>query len=276
MNQTMIHKQYETDEVENVEPRANPLRIEIGEQPARDHEPLAADDQSVFSLVDLILKAPRQVDQLSRDPSRLPELLPRFLGIGLVAYSIYSLAMIVILGLAPTGALPHHFPPMPAFSWSNGTAFALWPAYTLGLVLASCICLPSFYFYSLLAGVRMSFQQVVAIILRCKSVSAMVLLGLLPIYFAVVLGMIVFKAEDKALESVLYLGLFLPFVAGLEGVLSIYHNVMGYADTLPPDRRCRRACFLRRLTVAWSAVYTAVAPVMIYRLWWFIAEKIGG
>ena len=48
--------------------------------------------------VDLILKAPKRVDQLNRDPVRLPELLPRFLGIGLAAYSIYSLAMILVLG----------------------------------------------------------------------------------------------------------------------------------------------------------------------------------
>jgi hypothetical protein len=30
---------------------------------------------------------------------------------------------------------------------------------------------------------------------------------------------------------------------------------------------CRRQCFLRRLTLSWAAVYTAVVPVMIYRLW---------
>jgi hypothetical protein len=237
--------------------------------------PVEADEGTVFGLIDLILKAPRQVDELNRDPARVPQLLPKFLGIGLAAYTIYSLAMIVILSLAPTAALPHHIPPMPDFQLRNGTAFALWPAYTLGIILASCICLPSFYFYSLLAGVRMSFQQVVAIVLRCKTATAMVLLGLLPIYFALILGLLVFKADLTSVEYALYLGLFLPFIAGLEGVHSIYRGVMGLADTLPPERRCRRECFLRRLTLAWAAVYTAVAPVMIYRLWWFAAEVIG-
>ena len=246
------------------------------DEPEEPEKPVEADDRTVFGLIDLILKAPGRVDELNRDPARVPELLPKFLGIGLVAYTIYSAAMIVILSLAPTAALPHHTPPMPDFQLRNGTAFALWPAYTLGIILASCICLPSFYFYSLLAGVKMSFQQVVAVVLRCKTASAMVLLGVLPVYFALILGLLVFKADLANVEYALYLGLFLPFIAGLEGVHSIYRGVMGLADTLPPERRCRRERFLRRLTLAWAAVYTAVAPVMIYRLWWYAAAQIGG
>ena len=93
-----------------------------------------------------------------------------------------------------------------------------------------------------------------------------------PIYVAVVLGMIVFGAPANALEGCLYLGLALPFVAGLEGVRALYRGVLGMAETLPPERRCRRECFLRRLTLSWAAVYTAVAPVMIYRLWELFAS----
>ncbi len=276
MNESMLHELHATDQfLRHSASSKRPIKVEFDDD-APAEEPIEANDRTVLGLVDLILKAPRRVDQLNRDPARLPELLPRFLGIGLAAYSIYSLAMIVILGLAAAAALPSHFPKMPAFHWSDGTAFALWPAYTLGIVAASCVCLPSFYFYSLLAGVRMSFQEVVAIILRCMSASAMVLLGLLPIYFAAVLGLVIFDAPPDIQERVLYLGLFLPFIAGLEGVRSIYRGVMGLADRLPAERRCRRECFLRRLTLSWAAVYTAVAPVMIYRLWWFFAEKIGG
>jgi hypothetical protein len=82
-----------------------------------------------------------------------------------------------------------------------------------------------------------------------------------------VLGLVVFQAPVGAMEWCLYLGLVLPFVAGLEGVRSIYRGVMGMAETMPPERRCRRECFLRRLTLSWAAVYTAVSPVMIYRVW---------
>ena len=66
---------------------------------------------------------------------------------------------------------------------------------------------------------------------------------------------------------VLSIGLVLPFIAGLWGVYSIYHGFMRLADTLPGRCRDRRTCFLRRLTLAWSACYTAVTPLMIYALW---------
>jgi hypothetical protein len=64
---------------------------------------------------------------------------------------------------------------------------------------------------------------------------------------------------------VLYIGLLLPFFAGLWGVASIFQGFMRLADTL----RCavQRVCFLRRLTLAWAACYTAVTPFMIYALW---------
>jgi hypothetical protein len=90
----------------------------------------------------------------------------------------------------------------------------------------------------------------------------------------VVLGMVVFKAPPENLEWGLYAGLALPFVAGLEGVRVIYRGVQGVAEALPPELRCRRECFLRRLTVSWAAVYTAVCPVMIYRLWEFFAGQL--
>ena len=49
---------------------------------------------------------------------------------------------------------------------------------------------------------------------------------------------------------------------------SLYAGFIGLADTLPPDgRRPAGRVFLRRLTLAWSACYTAVTPVMIYWLW---------
>jgi hypothetical protein len=39
------------------------------------------------------------------------------------------------------------------------------------------------------------------------------------------------------------------------------------ADTVQACRKAERACFLRRLTVAWAACYTAVTPLMIIWLW---------
>jgi hypothetical protein len=179
--------------------------------------------------------------------------------------------LVLLLDHANRNALP----PFLSEQWSAGfgPAFSLWASYTLGLIAASGICLPSFYFFGLLSGVRASALQVTGHIMKGKASTALMLLGILPIYVAVVLGMIVFAAPVENLRFALYLGLALPFVAGLWGVWSIYRGFLTLADTLPAARCERRTCFLRRLTVAWAATYTAVTPVMIWTLWnWFVVR----
>jgi hypothetical protein len=241
-----------------------------------DREPLDAlpaddpPDWSVLDLSELLLKAPDRVDRLNREEAgqTLP-LLTRFLLIAQLSYLLYGLAMAVILNAAPAAAYPSAPLAVPAVDSFRGSA-GLVLAYCVGLVTTTCICLPSFYFFALLAGVRMSFLQVAGQVVRCKASSALALVGILPIYVALVLGLVVFGAPTELLRLGLYLGLALPFVAGLAGVRAIYRGVMGMADTLPDECRARRGCFLRRLTVSWAVCYTAVAPVMIYRLWeWF-------
>lgn len=101
-------------------------------------------------------------------------------------------------------------------------------------------------------------------------------LGLIPIYLAVTLGMLIFDAPAEALTIALDVGLALPFLAGLWGVRSIYTGFLRLADTLPPEIRCRRTCFLRRLTVAWAAIYTVITPVMIWSLYQNLAAHLGG
>lgn len=242
-------------------------------------EPLpAARATSFLGLVELLLKAPARVDAVNRDESQAPVLIPRFLGIALASYLLFSLALIIILNAAPPEAYPHQLVAIPNARWSGGSAAEASPhrllrvlgpvlAYNFGLVAATGICLPSFYFFGLLAGVRMSMLQVVAHVLRSKATSAIVLVGILPIYLAVVMGLVVFQAPPLWLEDCLSVGLVLPFLAGLEGVRCIYRGVLGLAETMSPERRCRRECFLRRLTVSWAACYMAVSPVLIYRLW---------
>jgi hypothetical protein len=115
---------------------------------------------------------------------------------------------------------------------------------------------------------------VTALVMKGQASTAMMLMGILPVYLAATLGAVVFAAPPELLRVVLYIGLVLPFVAGLWGVRSIYLGFLGLWDTLPADRRCRRECWLRRLTAACSACYTAVCPVMIYTLWRYIADGL--
>jgi hypothetical protein len=239
-----------------------------------EENPQEVNDGSVLGLTELLLKNPGQVDSLVREESRQAELIPRFLAIALASFSIFSLAMVLLLGMAPSDNLP-------AFmreSWTQNAARAgasLWLAYTLGLVAATGICLPSFYFYGLLSGVKITVLQVTAQIMKGMSATSLMLMGLLPIYVAGVLGLVVFGFPADKVQTAFYFGLTLPFIAGLWGVQSIYFGFMGLADTLPAERRCRRRCFLRRLTLACAACYTAVTPVMIYTLWDNFANKLG-
>jgi hypothetical protein len=123
------------------------------------------------------------------------------------------------------------------------------------------------YFYALLSGVRMTMLDVTAHALKAKATSAVALVGILPIYAAVGMGMVVFHAPTAIVEQSLMLGLLLPFIAGVWGTYSLYVGFAGLCDTLPAQRRERRACFLRRLVWSWAACYSAIMPVMVYTLW---------
>ena len=233
-----------------------------------------ASDLSLLGLVELLLKDPERLDALGRQEPRQAELMPRFLAIALASFTLFAVSLLMILHFAPAAAYPHQALPVPPARLSDGSGLAVVLAYDLGLVAATCLCLPSFYFFSLLAGMRLSFAQILGQVMRSKATGAVVLVGILPIYVAVVLGMVVFRADVEVLEACLTLGLLLPFVAGLAGLRALYRAVSGMADTLPEERRCRRACFLRRLTLSWAACYTAVSPVLIYRLWESLAGAL--
>lgn len=242
-------------------------------------------EREQLGLLELILKAPEQLDQLIRDPTRQAELLPRFLAISLIGFIFFGVAMSLVL--STSSVWPQLFP-MEAFiagreatplrfassgnashltHWLNGDAFRLMGAYTLGLVAATGICLPSLYFYSLLAGVRMTMMDVVLQALKSKAVGAVTLVGVLPIYATAGLAIAIFPMSEFWRNTLLVLGLILPFIAGTAGTYSLYRGLSGFADTMPTECRERRGCFLRRLVLSWAACYSAVSPVLIFTLW---------
>jgi hypothetical protein len=151
--------------------------------------------------------------------------------------------------------------------WINGEALFFTGAYAFGLVAASGVCLPSLYFYGLLAGVRMSMLDVVVHAVKSKAVAAVALVGILPIYVALALGVVIFGGGPGLADFTMVLGLLLPFIAGVWVTVSHYQVFAQLCDTMQPERARRRACFLRRLVLSWSACYSAVMPVMIYSLW---------
>jgi hypothetical protein len=232
--------------------------------PGADADAAPTEAPPTTGLVELLLKDQPRLDALIRDDALAPELIPRLLTVALAGLTVFGVAVTVIVNLGGAGAAPSW---IPSARWSEGTWASLTLAYVLGLVASAGVCLPSFYFYGLLAGVKLSMLQAVAHTVKSLAVTALVLVGVLPIYVALALGTIVFSVPAGWVQLTIVLGLALPFWAGLAGVHSLFVGFTALADTLPACRRARRGCFLRRLTLAWSACYTAVTPLMIYWLW---------
>lgn len=250
-----------------------------------DAEPLAerTAPPSLQELVELILKRPRQLEALIHDPRWQSVLAPRLLSVALAGFFLFGVALSLVLmsaelwprltPLAEFVRTPRA--PLIAFDdvphgWSvvwNGAALQLTFAYCFGLIAASGVCLPSLYFYGLLSGVNPTMLDVLMQTLKAKAVSAVALVGILPIYAAVALGLSLFDLPQWLEAGALWLGLILPFIAGLYGVNSLYLGFGRLAQSLPSSARERRGCFLQRLVLSWAAVYTAVTPVMIYTVW---------
>jgi hypothetical protein len=213
-------------------------------------------------LVELMLKDRRRLDVFIRDEASTTELIPRLLAVALLGFAIFGVAATLIINLG--GAQPSW---VPRVRWSDGTWPSLTLAYVFGLVAAVGVCLPSFYFYGLLAGVKLTMLQAAAHAVKCLAITAVVLVGVLPIYVAGSLGMIVFSAPIEWTRSAITVGLALPFVSGLAGVRSLFIGFGDLTFSLPSSQKVSRASFLRRLTLAWAICYSTVTPVMIYWLW---------
>src|SRR5947209_17248770 len=184
-----------------------------------DFEP--GNEGSVLGLAELLLKDPGRLDRLARDEARQPLLIPSFLAVGLASFSLFALALVLTLNAAPAGALPGPL----AGPWAASrpaSAVALWLAYALGFTLTTGVCLPSFYFYGLLAGVKVTWLQVTAQVMKGQAATAVMLMGILPVYLAAALGAVAFGAPPHVQRLVLWVGLLLPFVAGLWGVRAIH------------------------------------------------------
>ena len=109
--------------------------------------------------------------------------------------------------------------------------------------------------------------EVVAHAVKAKAIAAVALVGILPIYVAVAMGVVIFKVDEFWIQATMVLGLVLPLIAGFWGTASLYQGFAQLCDTMPPEQAASRECFLRRLVLSWTACYSAIMPVMIYSLW---------
>jgi hypothetical protein len=249
-----------------------PERVEVGQSPA----------SSGLAIVELVLKDRPALNRLIREPTAQAELIPRFLALDLVAFTLFGLTVAFVMSVAgywPTlmdvpAFLEQDVEPLVGFEpvtpvsvWLTGRVPALVAAYDLGLIATIGICLPSLYFYGLLAGVKMTFRDVVVHALKSQVVMSVVLIGILPGYVALGLATHIFQTPAQFTYLIVLLGMLLPFVAGLAGTYSLYTGFLELADTLPTRLQYERAIFLSRLLISWSVCWTAVTPVAIYTIW---------
>src|SRR5262249_10296133 len=147
--------------------------------------------------------------------------VPRLIAISVTGFAIYGLVVTAIFNAMwiNTG---YWFAQLPLARWNDGTVANLTLAYMLGVMVANGICLPSFYFYGLLAGIKTTMLSVTAHAAKGMAASAVALVGLLPIYVAMALTSVVFDLGSSWLFMCVAWGALLPFAAGLFGAVNLY------------------------------------------------------
>lgn len=242
------------------------------------------------SLIELLLKDQPLLNRTTRSSAAQQRSIPQLLAIGLAGYTIFSVVLVIVFAsarvwpeltapaewLSQPGSQLIRFVPENSFSLlrrlGDGTAWPLILAYPLGLVGAIGVCLPSFYFYGLLAGVRTTWLQVVTHAVQCLAAGALAVLGALPIYLAFMLAVTILTKDPSPLAAGCLIGMALPFLAGVYGTWTLHEAFLTLADTMPARIRAARSCFLGRLLFAWSVCYTAITPLMIFTLWEYFAR----
>ncbi len=216
-----------------------------------------ADDapESADSFFELVLTEGEAMDDLVVDKGRLAWTIQKLVGLSVVGLLVYG----VVVGLA---ADISHLP-----LWFTRGEPALWMplAFAAAFLTAIAVCLPSFYFYTQLAGLDASFRLITAQSLRVQARSSVVLLGVLPFYAALALGAHVGVTLGLGADGVTLIGVLLPFGVGLVGIATLYRSFKRLVHRLPITHQ-RRGNIVARLVVAWGMVFSAVAPVALYRI----------
>jgi hypothetical protein len=181
--------------------------------------------------------------------------------------TLRRLLLVSVLGLGGFAALVGLIWPS---SGMPGAASAVHPIIWAPVVLigafltAKVVCLPSFYFYTQIAGLDAPFRVIVAQSLRVQARSSVVLLGVTPFYAALALASHIDVIGTGNTTVPAMIGVALPFFVGLSGVRSLYRSFRRMVDELPITNESR-VKFVMGLVLCWSAAFSAVAPVALYR-----------
>lgn len=225
--------------------------------------------ETLWGLFEVLLKAPGRLDPFVRDPKLRGQLIAGFAAIVLLVFALYGVVLSLFLAYVPREAVPGLLRPGWSGTWRSGAA--LCAAYAVGLLLATLLCLPIYLYLAVLGGTRMSLGEVLAQSLKGKAATAVLLVGLLPIYAILMLSLIVLVSNAELLSAGLYAGLLLPFFVGLRGALAIYSGLRDAINALPWRERKRRYSVPGWLVTAWALLFTATAPLAMFKLWEYLA-----
>ena len=226
-----------------------------------------ASPKETMGFFDAMLRDDEVIDDMVCDTTNLTGTIQRLLAIATAGLLLYGLALGTILQMAQS---------MEILGFAVTGTPIIWMPLTLAsaFLLAIAICLPSFYFYTQLAGLDASFRLITAQSLRVQARTSVILLGLLPFYVA--WGLSPFLGIDflaAELHLVLAAGLALPFLVGLAGLISIYRSFRRLVKRLPITHP-RRSGVVLRLVLCWGAVMICVAPVAMLRIGQFLSGVI--
>lgn len=212
-------------------------------------------DETPVRLLDAVAVNDQALDGLLDDDRRLPRV-----AFGLFAVSLLGLIMHGLVVGWTASALPE-----PTGILAEGTP-ALWmPIAFIGAFIGTLgVCLPSFWFSSQLAGLETTFRWVSTQALRVQAHASVLLFSTLPLFaLAAFWAMLVSDAQIST--RVLQFGIVLPFITGLSGVRTLHRTFVRLLARTESKPKCRGQ-FLKRLVLVWSALYSVVAPVALWRM----------
>lgn len=205
------------------------------------------------SLVELLLHDRLALDVELADAHHAARRLPGMIALSLAGYGAF--------GLAHGWAMLSVTPQTQADLLLTPAKVAV--AYAGGFFGAKMVSLPSAYFYALLAGVRTHPLRLTAEAMRAQATQGVVMLGIVPVYFAGVMGL---SLMGSTLAPILLgAGYILPLFAGLWGVGQLYGGLyrLVKAGRAPGAFRTPMPALL---VLAWTALVGILAPLAIFRL----------
>jgi hypothetical protein len=212
---------------------------------------------SLSETFNMLIRAQPELTKAMLDERALPGILR-----GMLAIAISGLA----LHGAAVGVATHYLRGMPTTeiaAITGGLPMFWMPfAFVLAFVGALSLALPSFWFHTQLSGLDASFRLCTAQALRAQATTSALLVGTLPIYLAIALAAALGGFQRDAAIAV---GMLIPFAAGLYGLSAVHRGFRDLTEHLPLTHP-QRGRFLVRLVFAWGAVYSAIAPLALYRL----------